>query len=726
MRPIRTVTLIALLAMTLAFAFDCATTPQPEVFSFVIISDVHIPHYGFSIGQPLDEESLMSMRNPKRLRQFVDECLSLKPRPDFVINCGDTGDVGWLTLLRLYRKIVQPLPDAGIPVYTVVGNHDLDYAGAGARDLAEIFDPLGPALIGKSGTRYSFDHKGCHFVFINNRPISGLIRLNPKELAWLRNDLSTVEKNTPVLLFLHANMRIDDTHRLVEILQRFDRAVIFQGHLHSAGTDTWGGLPVILTGSLYGGSPEAGSYRLVTVKPDGIAMRTRDFAKPAGTFEPEEFVPFPTARPEIDVTEPVDESVVGDTVAITVKTAPSTPGTVEYSIPGFCDWTPLTQADGRWEVKAAAPGSPGRYFLALRFTGADSTVVLSHRTVRVPGERVREVWSVNPGSAVMGGPVIVNDLAIVPTVEGGIFAFRLEDGSRVWHRTVDFGQILGRLAVHDGTVFFGAGRTVAACDAASGELKWRTELEGTIVAGITAAGNRLLVPSGEGGICCLDARSGEVLWSYSVRLPAIMEPETDGERVYFGAMDGRVRALDVTTGSELWSVQWSSPEDSYVTAPFWPPVVVGGSIVICKAPADSADRNLAAFSAKDGTILWSRRLAARRMRLALDPEGKHIFADYAGAGRRGIQCLSAADGSPVWSQTEGTGMNAAVVTPRSLIVRDEMNVSCLDPATGAVRWTYRTNTGPQGTLYGPGAMAAAGDGLAVIGTMDGKVITLGW
>ena len=192
----------------------CTFDAEMKEFTFVHFSDVHVPAYGFAIGLSLTEENLLPMHNQQRIQQCVKECLAMKPRPAFVINSGDTGDVGWIPLLKLYQKLMQPLVSAGIPVYTVVGNHDLDYAGIGRDDLAEIFDPLGPALIGCHGTRYSFDYGDCHFVFLNNRPMCGLIRLSPMELEWLRSDLEKVDKDKRVLVFLHADMTGEDTYHL--------------------------------------------------------------------------------------------------------------------------------------------------------------------------------------------------------------------------------------------------------------------------------------------------------------------------------------------------------------------------------------------------------------------------------------------------------------------------------------------------------------------------------
>lgn len=698
---------------------------EPNEFTFVNFSDSHVPTYGFSIGLPLDDANLLKMPNQQRIQQFVKECLAMKPKPDFVINSGDTGDAGWIPLLKLYQKLMQPLVSAGIPVYTVVGNHDLDYAGIAREDLAEIFDPLGPELIKRHGTRYSFDHRDCHFVILNNRPMSGLIRFAPDELEWLRNDLKKVKKDKRILVFMHANMTNDDTCRIVEIIQRFNNAVIFHGHTHSNSIGKWGGVPVIVTGSLYGGSPKAGSYRVVTVQPEKILLKTRDFAETAVTFGPEELVEFPKPRPQLRILKPEQNVVVSESITLAAETDPAVPGTLEYFIPGFKQLTSVPGKNGKWETMVPVTTTPGYHFLELQFKADDGSIVLGHVDFRVPGEKVREVWAKNVGSAVHGEPVIWQNLVIIPTIEQGAYAFRLDDGKEVWHRKVKQGQILGRVAVDGTAVYFGAGRTVYACEAKNGKLLWQTSLKGTIISGVTAGNGKLFVPAGEHELYCLDASKGEILWEYQVELPIIMEPATDGSRVFFGSMDVYYYALDAVTGKEIWKYQWSSKEDNYTTAPFWTPVLAGDKVIAGKSPARKKEKNLVAFEASSGKILWSSPLTGWPLRFVADPGKGKFYTTYTQNRSRGVQCLSVEDGSSLWNNATGVGLNAGCLAGDTVLIRNEDSLCCVEAGTGEVRWTYRTSTSSQGSLYGVSATAVK-DNQAIVGTMDGRVIALKW
>jgi outer membrane protein assembly factor BamB len=724
MRIIHSLAMIVATAVGIGW-YGPVSAGEANEFTFIHISDVHVPDYGFAIGMKLDEETMLPMMHQQKLRQLVNECLTTEPKPAFVINSGDTGDAGWTPFLKLYRKMMMPLVSAGIPVYTVVGNHDLDYAGIGKGDLAEIFDPLGPASIGRHGTRYSFDYEGCHFVVVNNRPKCGLIRLCPDDLTWLRDDLKKIRKDRRVLVFLHADMTGDDTFDLVEMLQNFKYPVIFRGHDHTEGIEKWGGVTVVVTGSLYGEAPAAGGYRIVTVRKDEIVTRTRDFATPDKAPGQEKTIELAQPGPKLRIIEPKPDAILEGSISVLAETDYDAPGGMEYLVPDSREWKPMQGGHGRWEAVVPAPASPGRHFLALRFKGDNGSVVWAHTPFTVPGEKVREIWTRNLGSSMHGEPAIRQDIVILPTLERGVYALRLDDGKEVWHRKVKQGEILGRVVADDGAVYYGAGRTMYACAANTGKPLWQTPLEGTIVTGPIFAEGRLFVPSGEHQLYCLDARRGNILWKYRVDLPILMEPAADGNRVYFGAMDGFFRALDASNGEEVWKRRLSSQEDPYTTAPFWPPALEGGTVIVGKSPAGKEKKNIIAFEASSGKTIWSRSFEGGLPRFLMDKGKGRFYAPYSDGRLGGIQCLSITDGSVLWSKATGVSMYNGCFAGSTVLVRDGYDIGCVEPVTGKLLWTYRTSLGPQGSLFGTGATATR-ENMAIVGTMDGQVLALKW
>jgi len=154
----------------------------PRPFSFVQLSDTHV---GFS-GPP----------NPLGTRAFeeaVRTINALPEPPDLILFTGDlthdSEDRGeHASRMKKFREIAAGLNVRNVKV--IPGEHD-----AGLDGGALFRDVFGE-------THYSFDHKGVHFVALDN-----VSRAKPEvggeQLAWLKKDLSRFDASAPVVLFTH-------------------------------------------------------------------------------------------------------------------------------------------------------------------------------------------------------------------------------------------------------------------------------------------------------------------------------------------------------------------------------------------------------------------------------------------------------------------------------------------------------------------------------------------
>jgi 3',5'-cyclic AMP phosphodiesterase CpdA len=97
-------------------------------------------------------------------------------------------------------------------------------------------------------THYSFDHRGVHFVALDNvshgRPMVG-----PEQLAWLKNDLSRHPKSTPIVVFTHRPLFdlkpewewfTRDGDDVMNALAPFDAVTVLYGHIHRTDHATRG------------------------------------------------------------------------------------------------------------------------------------------------------------------------------------------------------------------------------------------------------------------------------------------------------------------------------------------------------------------------------------------------------------------------------------------------------------------------------------------------------
>jgi len=199
-------------------------SPGPRAardFFFVQISDTHWGFSGPDINPNADVE----------LKRAVAAIHALSAKPDFVVFTGDlthttTDDDQRRQRMREFKEIVA---DLAVPfVKFMPGEHDaaLD-AGAAYR---EFFGDL----------HYSFDHKGIHFVALDNVSDADA-KLGDAQLSWLRADLSRVDRTAPIVVFTHRPLwdlrpdwewRTSDGSAALDILMPYQNVTVFFGHIH--------------------------------------------------------------------------------------------------------------------------------------------------------------------------------------------------------------------------------------------------------------------------------------------------------------------------------------------------------------------------------------------------------------------------------------------------------------------------------------------------------------
>jgi predicted phosphodiesterase len=191
-----------------------------EDFFFLQLSDTH---WGFS-GPPNPDAS-------NTLKKTVQTINSVATRPDFVIFTGDlthTTDDPAVRRARMkeFKAIVADL--AIKDVRFIPGEHDASL------DRGEAFREF----FGE--THYAFDHKGLHFIALDNVSDPGAI-LGAEQLAWLDSEVSRVPKTTPIVVFAHRPLfdlfpawdwATKDGSQAIEILQKHPIVTVFYGHIH--------------------------------------------------------------------------------------------------------------------------------------------------------------------------------------------------------------------------------------------------------------------------------------------------------------------------------------------------------------------------------------------------------------------------------------------------------------------------------------------------------------
>ncbi|HZZ91888.1 MAG TPA: metallophosphoesterase [Usitatibacter sp.] len=211
----------AVFASGLAGCSTMAKADAPADFYFVQLSD---SHWGFN-GPVVNPDARGTL--PKA----VAAVNALPEQPDFIIFTGDlthtTDDpVERRKRLAEFRQVVSDLKNPNVRF--MPGEHDasLDHGAAWKEYFGE--------------THYTFDHNGVHFIAIDNVS-DPAARIGEEQLAWLKADLDSRPKDSPIVVFTHRPLfdlapqwdwATRDGAQAIELLMPFRNVTVFYGHIH--------------------------------------------------------------------------------------------------------------------------------------------------------------------------------------------------------------------------------------------------------------------------------------------------------------------------------------------------------------------------------------------------------------------------------------------------------------------------------------------------------------
>lgn len=189
-------------------------------FYFVQLSDIHWGYRG-----PANPDASIT------LRKAVATVNALETPPEFIVFTGDLTHTTDNPVERRRRLAEFKSIVADLKVKTVrfmPGEHDasLDRGAAYKEFFGETF--------------YAFDHKGVHFIAIDNVSDPGA-KIGDEQLAWLCADLATRDKKAPIVVLTHRPLfdlapRWDwatrDGAQAIELLMPYQNVTVFYGHIH--------------------------------------------------------------------------------------------------------------------------------------------------------------------------------------------------------------------------------------------------------------------------------------------------------------------------------------------------------------------------------------------------------------------------------------------------------------------------------------------------------------
>jgi hypothetical protein len=211
----------AVLASSLPGCSSLASGPAQDDFYFVQLSDTH---WGFN-GPALNPDARGTL--PKAIAAVN----ALAVPPDFIVFTGDlthTTDDGVERRKRLaeFKEIASGLKNRNVRF--MPGEHDASLDNGAA--WKEFFGP----------SYYTFDHKGVHFVAIDNVS-DPAARIGEEQLAWLAADLAKQPKDARIVVLTHRPLfdlapawdwATRDGAQAIDLLMPYSNVTVFYGHIH--------------------------------------------------------------------------------------------------------------------------------------------------------------------------------------------------------------------------------------------------------------------------------------------------------------------------------------------------------------------------------------------------------------------------------------------------------------------------------------------------------------
>jgi 3',5'-cyclic AMP phosphodiesterase CpdA len=217
-------------------------------FYFVQLSDTH---WGFD-GPSVNPDSQGT------LKKAVAAVNSLEEQPDFVVFTGDLTHITEDKNARRERMSQFRDIAGGLKAKTIhfmPGEHDASLDRGDS--YQEFFGKL----------NYSFDHKGVHFVAVDNVSDPSAI-VGEAQLKWLQSDLGRLKNDAPIVVLTHRPLfdlypqwdwATRDGAAVVNALLPYKNVTVFYGHIHQENHFMTGHIPHHAAKSLMFPLPAPGS-----------------------------------------------------------------------------------------------------------------------------------------------------------------------------------------------------------------------------------------------------------------------------------------------------------------------------------------------------------------------------------------------------------------------------------------------------------------------------------
>lgn len=520
----------------LAFFFVFAIARAEEPFRAVLISDTH----------------LGIKKSDQAFADFLQDVESLPFKPSVLINNGDVTEIGVNDIFDDYQKSVHSVfPTA----YSVIGNHDTRWNPEGKKAYAMRVGPL----------HFSKDFAGIHWMFLDStieHQTQGHVDF--REMRWIKNDLTHVPADEPILVFSHHPFKwrgtsVDDGFDVIKRFSGHDVAAYFNGHGHKLVNLSFQGIPFIENDALFNRH-----YIILEKNGDEISLSVKTIGEP----EPKPWLSFSLHPKKTDEPFPA-----------------------KLDLPKGIKSIPIGEiyAGLAADEKHVYAGTLGGNLAAVNGVG-------------------KILWKQNLDGDILAAPAVSAGLVVVGTKGGTLYGINAADGEVRWSVKNGF-PFAASPAIANGTVYIGSGdKNIYAYELLTGKEKWHTLLGNFTEMKPAVAQDMVFVGAWDQTFYALDEKDGRVIWKTPIGKavyysPSVAEPVPAKAWIYVAAKDHFVYKLLQLDGK----MEWQQPSNDSFSSPIINLCKIGeGDMGELLLP--EVNGQILSINAANGEKLWSKKL----------------------------------------------------------------------------------------------------------------------
>jgi outer membrane protein assembly factor BamB len=308
--------------------------------------------------------------------------------------------------------------------------------------------------------------------------------------------------------------------------------------------------------------------------------------------------------------------------------------------------------------------------------------------------------------------------ALLPPVSDGEVMVLAERNGAVSLRTTGTGEMRWRVQLRgpllatpalagDVVVVGDSLKRVWALSLDDGTARWVHELPDLVSAAPAVLGGTVVVPSDDGSVTSLVVADGHVAWTTGLDGAARTPPAYDGESLYVADLSGTLSAIDPEDGSTIWS-------DTSVSGLAQGPVLADGRVLV-----QDQDGIVHAYD-PDGSVVWQSR--SRGVGSEAMSAGNGVVVTTNAAEQ--VAAFAADDGHRLWRRDiDKVDSTPIIVGEEVLVATRTGDVHVLDLRTGQEVDSWKVPEAEEGTeFFNDVSAALVGDSVVLSAFAGGDLV----